>query len=289
MIETKEQLAVRGGAKAVTEPAPASWLHGTSEIGEEEIRAVTEVLRSRVLFRYAHDPSESAVAQLEALFASKTGAKHVLGLNSGTSALIAGLIALDVAQGDEVLIPAYTYIATAAAVMAVGALPVLVEMDGSLSMDPRDMEEKITDRTTAVIPVHMRGTPCDMARIMEIARRRKLAVLEDCAQANGGTFAGRALGTFGNAGIFSLQHYKIVASGEGGLLITNERRVFERAAVYHDSAYAFWMEQRAEGPGAAEQWRKMCFLGENFRMSELHGAVALEQLRKRDRILARTR
>jgi len=289
MIETKEILAIHGGEKTVTEKAPASWLHGTNEIGEEEIRAVTEVLRSRVLFRYAHDPAESAVARFEALFASKTGAKHVLGLNSGTSALIAGLVALDVGQGDEVLVPAYTYIATAAAVLAVGALPVLVEMDESLSMDPRDMENKITDRTTAVIPVHMRGTPCDMGRIMEIARRRKIAVLEDCAQANGGTFAGRALGTLGDAGIFSLQHYKIAASGEGGILITDDRKLFERAAVYHDSAYAFWMEQRAESPEAVNRWKKMCFLGENFRMSELHGAVALEQLKKRDGILSRTR
>jgi 8-amino-3,8-dideoxy-alpha-D-manno-octulosonate transaminase len=289
MIETQDVLAVRGGPKSVTEPAPANWLHGTNEIGEEEIRAVTAVMRSKVLFRYAHDPSESPVAQLEALFASKTGARYALGVNSGTSALIAGLIALKVSQGDEVLIPAYTYIATAAAVMAVGALPVLVEMDESLTMDPKDMERKITDRTTAVIPVHMRGVPCDMGRIMEIARRRKIAVLEDCAQANGGTFAGRSLGTFGDAGIFSLQHYKIIACGEGGILITNDREVYERAAVYHDSAYAFWMEQRAGSPDAAAQWKRMCFLGENFRQSELHGAVALEQLKKRDRVLARTR
>jgi dTDP-4-amino-4,6-dideoxygalactose transaminase len=289
MIETKEVLAVRGGPVAITEPAPPNWLHGTNEIGEEEIAAVTAVMRSKVLFRYAGDPANSSVARLEAYFAARTGAKYVLGLNSGTSALIAGLIALKVSHGDEVLIPAYTYIATAAAVLAVGALPVLVEMDESLSMDPGDMEKKITDRTAAVIPVHMRGIPCDMGRIMEIARRAKITVLEDCAQANGGTFAGRPLGTFGDAGAFSLQHYKIVACGEGGILITDDRNIFERAAVYHDSAYSFWMEQQAESPGAADQWRKMCFLGENFRLSELHGAVALEQLKKRDRVLARTR
>ena len=289
MIETKEVLAIRGGPKAITESAPPNWLHGTNEIGEEEIAAVTAVMRRKVLFRFAGDPADSSVSKFEALFAAKTGAKHVLGLNSGTSALIAGLIALKVSHGDEVLIPAYTYIATAAAVLAVGALPVLVEMDDSLSMDPHDMEKKITDRTTAVIPVHMRGIPCDMGRIMEIARRRKIAVLEDCAQANGGTFGGRPLGTFGDAGVFSLQHFKIVACGEGGVLITNDRKVFERASIYHDSAYSFWMEQQAESPGAADQWRKMCFLGENYRQSELHGAVALEQLKKRDRVLARTR
>jgi dTDP-4-amino-4,6-dideoxygalactose transaminase len=289
MIETKEDLAIEGGPKAVTLAAPPNWLHGTNEIGEEEIRAVTEVMRRKVLFRYAGNPADSSASKFEALLAAKTGAKHVLGVNSGTSALIAGLIGLKVGHGDEVLIPAYTYIATAAAILAIGALPVLVEIDESLSMDPSDMEKKISDRTTAVIPVHMRGVPCDMGRIMEIARRRRIAVLEDCAQANGGTFGGRSLGTFGDAGAFSLQHYKIVSSGEGGALITDDRAVFERAAIYHDSAFAFWMEQRAENPAAAEQWRRMCFLGENFRLSELHGAVALEQLKKRDRILARTR
>lgn len=273
----------------VTEPAPPNLLHGTNEIGEEEIRAVTKVLKSKVLFRYAADVSKSAVAEFEAQFAAKSGAKYVLAVNSGTSALIAGLIALKVSQGDEVLIPAYTYIATAAAVMAVGALPVLVEMDESLSIDPADMEKKITDRTTAVIPVHMRGIPCDMGRIMEIAKRRKIAVLEDCAQANGGTFGGRALGTFGDAGIFSLQHFKIIACGEGGMVVTDNREIYERAAVYHDSAYAFWMEEKANNQGNGDQWQNMCFLGENFRMSEMHGAVAIEQLKKRDRILARTR
>jgi 8-amino-3,8-dideoxy-alpha-D-manno-octulosonate transaminase len=289
MIETTEVLAIKGGPMAVTEPAPQNFLHGTNEIGDEEIRAVTKVLKSQVLFRYAAKPSKSTVAEFEALFAAKIGSKYVLGVNSGTSALIAGLIALKVSQGDEVLIPAYTYIATAAAVMAVGALPVMVEMDESLSMDPADMEKKITDRTTAVIPVHMRGIPCDMGRIMEIAKRRKIAVLEDCAQANGGTFRGRALGTFGDAGIFSLQHYKIMACGEGGMVVTDDRETYERAAVYHDSAYAFWMEEQATAQGTADQWQDMCFLGENFRMSEMHGAVAIEQLKKRDRVLERTR
>jgi len=292
MIETNEALAVRGGPKAVTAAAPANWLHGTSEIGEEEIRAVTAVLRSQVLFRHAGDPANSPVAHFEALFAQMTGARHVLAVNSGTSALIAGLIALEVGHGDEVLVPAYTYIATAAAVLAVGALPVLVEVDASLSIDPGDMERKVTDRTAAVIPVHMRGVPCDMHRVMAVARRHRIAVLEDCAQANGGTYGGRHLGTLGDAGIFSFQHYKIAACGEGGALITDDRRVFERAAVYHDSAYAFWMEEQAQKtntPEAVEQWKRTCFLGENFRQSELHGAVALEQLRKRDRLLARTR
>lgn len=273
-LDNSEALAIHGGPRAVSAPAPESYLHGPQEIGEEEIQAVTDVLRSRNLFRFSKDPSKSPVAQFEALFAQKTGAKYVLAVNSGTSALISGLVGIGVSHGDEVLVPAYTYIATAAAVLALGAFPVIVEIDGSLTMDPDDLERKITPRTKAVIPVHMRGTPCNMARIVEIAERRGIAVLEDCAQANGATFRGKSVGTFGDAGAFSLQHFKIITAGEGGVVIANRKEVFDRAAIYHDSAYAFWMEGQAENDQAVQDWRKICFTGENYRQSELHGAVA---------------
>jgi len=273
----------------VTTAAPPSWLHGPEEIGEEEIQAVTEVLRGKNLFRFLRDRSTSSVAKFEDLFAKKTGARHVLAVNSGTSALIAGLVGIGVSQGDEVLVPAYTYIATAAAVLALGAFPVIVEINASLTIDPEDIERKITPRTKAIIPVHMRGVPCDMERVGEIAKRRGLAVLEDCAQANGAEFRGRAVGTFGDVGAFSLQHYKIITAGEGGAVVTNRKEVFDRAAIYHDSAFAFWMERQQGSEEALQDWRKVGFLGENYRQSELHGAVAFEQLKKRDRILTRTR
>ncbi|HWL52880.1 MAG TPA: aminotransferase class I/II-fold pyridoxal phosphate-dependent enzyme [Chthoniobacteraceae bacterium] len=285
----KSALALFGGTRSVTAPAPESFLHGPQEIGDEEIEAVTQVLRSRWLFRFGKDREESSVAKFEALFSRVTGASHVLAVNSGTSALIAGLVGLGVSQGDEVLIPAYTYVATAAAVVALGAFPVIVEVDGSLTMDPLDLERKISPRTTAVIPVHMRGTPCNMEAICRIAQRRKLAVLEDCAQANGGEYKGKALGTWGDVGIFSLQHYKVITAGEGGVVVTNRREVFDRVAIYHDSAYAFWMEHEKDENGQVRDWRNVCFLGENFRQSEVHGAIALEQLKKRARILERTR
>jgi 8-amino-3,8-dideoxy-alpha-D-manno-octulosonate transaminase len=284
-----EKLAIQGGTPLITATPPPNWLHGPNEIGEEEIRAVTEVLKGKVLFRYAKDPGTSTVSQFEEQFAQKTGAKYALAVNSGTSALIAGMAGIGVSQGDEVLLPAYTYIATAAAILALGAFPVLVEIDGSLTMDPDDLEKKITARTKAIIPVHMRGTPCNMARIVEIAQRHGLGIIEDCAQANGGEFRGKALGTHGQAGAFSLQHYKIITAGEGGVVITNSQEVFERAAVYHDSAYAFWMERMAGGEEAVQDWKNTCFLGENYRQSELHAALAVEQLKKRDRILQRTR
>ncbi len=289
----KENLAIKGGPQAVTAPGPASHGLGPQEIGEEEIAAVTAVLRSKNLFRFFKSRDESYVAKMEDLFAEKSGAAHVLAVNSGTSALIAGLVGIGVSQGDEVLVPAYTYIATAAAILALGAFPVMVEIDGALTMDPIDAEKKVTPRTKAIVPVHMRGVPCDMGSIMALARRKGLKVLEDCAQANGGFYKGTALGLLGDAGAYSFQHFKIITSGEGGLLVTNRKEIFDRAAIYHDSAYTFWMERNMEGGTADSEeiahWKSTCFLGENYRQSEVHGAIGFEQLKKRDAILARTR
>jgi len=280
-----EKLAIHGGPMAVIAAPPRSGGHGPAEVGEEEIQAVTKVLRSQQLFRFLGDQGESTVAQFEKLFAEKTGAANVLAVNSGTSALICGLVGLGVSQGDEVLVPAYTYIATAAATLALGAVPVLVEVDASLTMDPADLEKKISSRTSAIIPVHMRGMPSDMSAIMGVAARHGISVLEDCAQANGGMFRGKALGRWGNAGAFSLQHFKIITAGEGGAVITDDRTVFERAAIYHDSAFTFWVENNPE----FSHLKSLAFLGENYRQSEVHGAIAVEQLKKRDRILSRCR
>jgi len=293
LSKSSGELAINGGERAVTADRPESWLLGPSEIGQEEIDAVVQVMKTKRLFRFLKNRNESSVAQFEDLFAEKSGVKNVLAVNSGTSALICGLVGIGVSQGDEVLVPAYTYIATAAAVLALGAIPILVEIDDSLTMDPVDLEAKITPRTRAIVPVHMRGMPCDMEAIMRVAERHQLMVLEDCAQANGAIYHGRAVGTWGHAGAFSLQEFKIITAGEGGAVISNDKTIFERAAVYHDSAYAFWMEGRLNtGEGASEEveaWKEMCFLGENYRQSEVHGAIAFEQLKKRDRILARTR
>ncbi|MEO6848613.1 MAG: aminotransferase class I/II-fold pyridoxal phosphate-dependent enzyme [Chthoniobacterales bacterium] len=293
LTESEAALAINGGARAVTAEAPVSLAHGTEEIGDEEIEAVTRVLRSKQVFRYFKNRGDSVVAQFEDLFAEKTRVPYVLAVNSGTSALICGLVGIGVSQGDEVLVPAYTYIATAAAVLALGAFPVLVEVDGSLTMNPEDIEHRITPRTKAIIPVHMRGVPCDLKPILKIANRNGLMVLEDCAQANGAFYHGAPVGAWGDAGAFSMQQSKVITCGEGGIVTAKAKRVFERAAIYHDSAYSFWMEgnPQAEGgnPLEAVRWRNQCFPGENYRQSELHGAVALEQLKKRDRILERTR
>jgi dTDP-4-amino-4,6-dideoxygalactose transaminase len=279
-VEKSERLATVGGTPCVVD-RPVSYAHGPQEIGEEEIAAVVAALRSKNLFRFGKTDETSPTAQLEKQFAELTGVEHALAVNSGTSALIAGLVGLGVSSGDEVIVPAYTYVATAAAVLAVRGIPVIAEIDSSLTIDPADVEKKITPRTRAIIPVHMRGVGCRMDQIMTIAARYKLGVLEDCAQANGGAYQGRMLGSIGDVGAFSLQQFKIITAGEGGMITTRNRRIFERSACYHDAAYTFWKGK--------ETWTSESFLGENYRMSELNGALALAQLQKRELILARLR
>jgi 8-amino-3,8-dideoxy-alpha-D-manno-octulosonate transaminase len=255
-------------------------LHGVTEIGDAEIAAVTAALQRKTLWRFLNSDEVSESAQLEKAYREMCGVRHALAIGGGgTGALICALVGLGLGSGDEVLVPGYTYIATAAACLSVGALPVLVEIDESLTLDPRDLEAKITPFTRAIIPVHIAGTPCDMEPILAIARRHHLKVLEDCAQANGATDRGRPVGSIGDAGAFSLQHYKLITAGEGGIVTTNDTTVYQRAAVKHDSALQFWRD--------TGDWET--FAGENYRMSELHAALGLAQFQRLPGILARCR
>lgn len=281
MTYTKKDLAINGGPKARTGANPPMFPGGL-EIGDEEKRQVLEVLDNKYLFRY-YGPKEhpSKVKALEDRYAAFTGSKHCLALNSCTSALISALVAAGVGPGDEVIVPAYTFFATCAAVVAARAVPIVAEVDGSLTMDPADFERKISPRTKAVIPVHMRGMPARIDRIVEIARRRSIAVVEDVAQANGGTYRGKRLGSFGDIGCFSLQFHKIITSGEGGILVTDSDLLYTRAQAYHDVA-ACWRKDRFAPP----EFEGEIFFGQNYRMSELSGAVALAQFGKLERILS---
>lgn len=274
----EEKLAIDGGTPVTTEAFPEAWL-GPAEIGEEEVNAVSEVVRSRRIFRFL-DHEHSQCTRLEKLFTEFTGCHHALAVGGGTCALISALVGIGVGDGDEVILPGYTYIASPSSVLICGAVPVIAEVDASLTIDPADVEAKITSRTRAIMPVHMRGLPCDMDRIMDIARRHHLLVIEDCAQACGGIYKGRPLGSFGDVGCFSLQQYKVITAGEGGMVVTNRREVFERAAVRHDSAMCFWK---------AEDTAIRPFPGENMRMNEMEGALGCVQFGRMAGILARTR
>ncbi len=232
------------------------------------------------LFRY-YNPRPSKVEAAEGAFAKLIGVKHCLAVNSCTSALVCAYRALGIGAGDEVIVPAYTFFATAATVVACNAIPVIVDVDDTLCLDPEAVERAITKRTKAIVPVHMRGAPAQMDAILDVARRKGLPVVEDVAQSGGGSFRGRRLGSLGTIGCFSFDYYKVHASGEGGFVATDDDWLHTRAQSWHDTA-ACWRPNRFAG----EQQPGELFCGENYRMSELQGAVALAQIRKTDTMLA---
>ena len=252
---------------------------GGMEVAAEELEALRRVIESKNLFRYygvGDGPAE--VAAFEHEFAEQMGSKHALCLNAGSSALICALIGAGIGEGDEVIVPAYTWNATPNAVLASRATPVLAEVDESLTLDPQDVERRITPRTRAILPVHMRGAPAAMDALTAIAERHELVLVEDVCQAAGATFNGKRLGTFGDAGAFSLQFNKIITTGEGGVLITDRDDLLDIALDVHDCANSV-----RRGIGLPK------FAGYNFRASELTGAVARVQLKRLDGLLERMR
>ena len=271
-------LAIHGGTPAKQRPDPPMYPGGMM-IDDAEEAAVLEVLRRKRLFRYG-GPGEpiSVVSELEEAFAAKKGVQYTQAVTSGTAALICSLRALGVGPGDEVIVPAYTWIASATAVLASGAVPVVAEVDETLLLDPVDFEAKITPYTKAVIIVHMRGAPAPMDKLMPIAEKHGLKVVEDCAQANGATYHGQEVGTFGDAGAFSLQFNKIITSGEGGMVATNDKHIWERVAMFHDA-----------GAISGRHNIEELLWGVNFRMPEVLGAIALAQLHKLDGLLVAMR
>lgn len=258
------------------------WAHefpGTYWIDEQEEQAVLEVLRKRSLFRYYGPTPPSAVHSFEAAAREFYGRRYALAVNSGSGALLTAMQAMGIGPGDEVIIPSFMWVATAAAVVHVNAIPVLCEVDDSFCMDPDDLRRKITPRTRLIVPVHMAGCPCDMGSIMEIAAERRLRVLEDCAQANGATFRGKKVGTFGDVGMFSLQLNKNMTAGEGGLLITDDETLFHKAFSAHDMSLMWQGDQPSDPPDDVLTWAN------GRRMSELCGAVATVQIGKLPRIV----
>jgi 8-amino-3,8-dideoxy-alpha-D-manno-octulosonate transaminase len=254
---------------------------GAYWFGKEEIEAAMEVMQSGYLFRYGNENDPKflkKVYTLEKEFAKYSGSKYALATSSGTSSLVISAVALGLKPGDEIIVPAYTFVATYSSVIFVGLIPVLAEIDESLSLDPDDIEHRITRRTRAIMPVHMLGNSCDMDRIMAIAKKHKLLVLEDCCQAAGASYKGKKVGTIGNIGAFSLNFFKTINSGDGGFVITSDKDLYEKAFGMHDQGH------NANRTGVEIGSRNL--LGLNFRMNELTAAVALAQLKKLDKIVA---
>jgi len=256
---------------------------GPEYYDEQERAQLTEVLETGRPFRWygRGDQRPMKVATFEKEFAARMNTRYALAVTSGTAALEAAIAALQVGPGDEVIIPAWTWHSSASAVIRAGALPVFAEIDESLNLDPADIEHRITPQTKAIMAVHLHGGPADMDGILPIARKHGLKVLEDCAQAVGGSYKGKPLGSLGDISIYSHQVNKSISAGEGGTVVTNDPVLFERAARFHDLGVLRGLHQEIVG-----QVKLAPFAGcSNFRMNEFTGGVMLAQLRKLDRIV----
>jgi dTDP-4-amino-4,6-dideoxygalactose transaminase len=235
-------------------------------VGQEEVDAIARVLLSGKMFRYGIG---GECERFEKRYAKLLGVKHVCLTSSGTTALTAALAGLGVGPGDEVLVPACTYMATAVGVLAAGAIPVVVDIDESITISPKAIGAAVGPRTRAVLPVHMWGLPADMDAVMRVARKKKLLVVEDACQGVGGAYEGHMLGSIGHAGAFSFNYYKNMTCGEGGAVSTNDDTAIQRARCMVDCCSFYWKGREEE---------IVPFTSNGSRASEIEGAMLNAQL-----------
>ncbi len=268
-------LALYGGTPVRTKPFP-HW----PVFDDAEEKALVEVLRSGQWWRYsmgeAIDPkcavegAQSKVGEFQKQFARALGAQFGIACTTGTGAIEVVLKSMGIGPGDEVIVPPYTFVSTATAPMLIGATPVFCDIDiATLNLDPSRLEEAITPRTKAVMPVHFAGLAADMGAILEICSRRGIAVIEDACHGHGGTWNGRGLGAIGLAGAFSFQASKNMTAGEGGLIVTDDAQLAELCESH------IWVGRKVGRP-----WYEHHYLGWNYRLTEFQGAILLEQLRR---------
>ena len=279
-----ERLAMDGGSPVIAEPLPAGAA-ARSLIDEREIDAVSDVIRSGDLFRFT-DHANSQCSQFEREACDYLGVKYGLMVNSGTSAILAGLVGMGVGPGDEVIVPAYTYIATASAIVSAGAVPVIAEIDESLGLDPEDVARKITPHTRCIMPVHMQGVPVRLNDIRKVAEEHGIDVLEDCCQSIGARYFDKVTGSMGKVGAWSFNYYKVITCGEGGLVFTDDYNVYERACFFHEPGLPMWMKQQEQD---APEWVNEPFSALGLRSNELVAAMMRVQLTKLDTALDATR
>ncbi len=265
--------------------SPLPVMHpGGSAIGEEEIRAVEAVMRSQSLYRFYGPQFRDVTGAFESDVARYTGRKYALGLTSGTAALHTAMVGLGVGKGDEVILPTYAWVACPDAVVAAGGTPVLADVDDTLTIDPKDVERRLTKRTKAIMAVHARGVPCNLSALRRIAKENALFLIEDVAQAAGGSYRGKKLGSYGDVGIFSFQLNKMITAGEGGALVTAERTTYERCVMFHDIGTPY-----RQFSGRGFKFLIEPFPGVNYRMNEVTAAILREQLKKMDGVVKRVR
>lgn len=255
-------------------PGPGSYL-----FGEEEKQALMEVIEAGSLFRYGDESDPTFLAktwQLEKEVAQYLGIPYTVALNSGTSALWVALGALGIGPGDEVIVPGYTFIASITSIIYARAVPVLAEVDKSLTLDPADVKKRITPRTKAIMLVHMLGNPGYIDEIGEIAREHNLYFIEDCAQAFGATYQGKYVGSYGDFGTYSFNLYKTITAGDGGMVATRDESFYKRAFAIHDQGHLPLRQGVEQGSRTV--------IGLDFRMTELAAAILIAQLKKAEGI-----
>ena len=273
-------LAIDGGPPVRATSLP--WeTPGAHWIGSEEVDQVSDVLKNRSPYRYYGPNLQHKVDTLERVFAERIGRKYAVATASGTTALSCSFAALGVGPGDEVLVPGYLWVSCFSAVVRLGAIPRLVDIDDTFNISPEDLANKIGDRSKALLLVHMSGAPGDIDAIMKIARDTDLKVVEDCAQANGARYKGKPVGSFGDLAIFSFQMNKNMTAGEGGMIVCDDKQLYRRCFASHDMGYAL----DESNPGQLDTQDESCQLwGIGARMGEVIAAVALAQLGKLDKI-----
>jgi len=254
-------LAVHGGSPTRTAPFP-SW----PQFDATDERALAAVLHSG---RWG---MADRIDEFEATFAAYQEAEYGISLNSGTTALQVAVAAVGVGPGDEVIVPSYTFVATASSVAAVGGVPIFVDvLEDTYNIDPGAVEEALTEKTRAVIAVHIGGQPADLDALRELSNQRGIALIEDAAQAHGAAWKGRKVGAIGDLGTFSFQASKNLTAGEGGAVVSNDRELADRAWSAHNC-----------GRSRTGLWYEHPRLGSNYRMSEFHAALLLSQLEHLD-------
>lgn len=254
---------------------------GAELIGKEEQEAVSDVIERGVFFRYGFNEKRKnifRVLEFEGQFNQYMGCTYSLGVSSGSAALRVALAALGLKRGDEVITQSFTFVATIEAILEAGGTPILTEVDKSLNMDFQDLEAKITGKTKMIIPVHMLGVPARMDEIMGVARKKNIPVLEDSCQACGSSYRGKKTGTIGAMGTYSFDYVKTLTVGEGGMVATNDKKLYDLAGYYHDHGH----EHNPELPRGEDSHS---ITGFNYRMNEIQGAIGKVQLNRLDFVL----
>lgn len=284
------RLAINGGTPVRSTPLTTNY-EGANFIGAEEKKELDEAVETRSLFRYYGFTTPQKARTFEEEFQNLIGVKYALGVTSGTAALHVAINALGVGPGDEVILPAETWHSDYNIILMTGALPVFAEIDETFAMDPEDLKRKITPHTKVVIPSHLSGTVANLDKIMAIAREHNIKVLEDSAEAIGASYKGRRTGSIGDIGIYSFQTAKMMTSGEGGCVVTNDKALYERAIRFHDLGGVRPIFRPILGMThyPLEKGHPETLVGLNYRMNEETGAVLCAQCRKLDTAIANHR